>query len=54
MICVIGERIGFVVNGDIQIYETEPTEPPRENPYGYDINFTPFDPDDSDDQGDAS
>ena len=49
MISVIGGRIGFALTGDIEIYETEPTEPPREKPYGYDINFTPFDADDPDD-----
>ena len=38
----IGEQIGFKVNGEIQIYSTEPEEPPKENPYGYDIQFTPF------------
>ena len=42
MIQSIGEQIGFAVKGRIQIYETEPTQPPRENPYGYDIEFTPF------------
>jgi hypothetical protein len=42
MIKTIGNQIGFEVTGDIQIYDTEPSEPPRENPYGYDINFTPF------------
>ena len=47
MIQFIGERIGFQVTGAIQIYETEPTQPPRDNPYGYDINFTPFDSDDA-------
>ncbi len=45
MIRAIGERIGFKVTGDIQIYETEPHLPPREKPHGYDIKFTPFDPD---------
>ena len=42
MIQSIGAEIGFNVTGDIQIYYTDPSEPPRENPYGYDINFTPF------------
>ena len=42
MIKAIGNHIGFEVTGDIQIYYTEPSEPPREKPYGYDINFTPF------------
>lgn len=39
----IGEQIGFLTNGKIYIYETDPVEPPREKPYGYDINFRPFD-----------
>ncbi len=42
MVCSIGEQIGFKVTGKIQIYETEPEQPPRENPHGYGINFTPF------------
>lgn len=42
MIQSIGSQIGFEVTGDIQIYETEPKQPPKENPYGYDIQFTPF------------
>jgi len=43
MIKVIGKQIGFNVTGKIEIYETEPQEPPKENPFGYDINFTPYD-----------
>jgi hypothetical protein len=44
MIRVIGRQIGFTVTGDIQIYETEPMQPPGDKPHGYDITFTPFDP----------
>ena len=43
MIRVIGRQIGFIVTGRIQVYETEPQQPPKDNPYGYDISFTPFD-----------
>jgi hypothetical protein len=42
MIKVIGKQIGFEVNGSIQVYDTEPEQPPGENPHGYDIKFTPF------------
>ena len=42
MIKVIGSQIGFEVTGDIEIYDTEPEEPPSENPRGYDIKFTPY------------
>ena len=44
MIRVIGEQIGFTVTGRILIYDTEPSEPPGENPHGYDIGFSPFGP----------
>lgn len=49
MIQVIGRQIGFEVTGDIQIYETEPVKPPGDKPSGYDIQFTPFDDDDGED-----
>lgn len=38
----IATQIGFVITDDIQVYETDPEEPPGENPSGYDIRFTPF------------
>ena len=43
MIKVIGKQIGFNVTGRIQVYDTEPEQPPKENPFGYDITFTPYD-----------
>ncbi len=43
MLRVIGGQIGFDATGEIQIYETEPEQPPKENPFGYDINLTPYD-----------
>jgi len=43
MIKVIGAQIGFFVDGEIQIYDSEPSEPPAENPFGYDISFSPHD-----------
>jgi hypothetical protein len=42
MACSIGEQIGFKVTGEILIYDTDPTEPPKNEPYGYGITFTPF------------
>jgi hypothetical protein len=41
MVIVIGGEIGFRVAGKVEVYETEPMEPPRERPHGYDIDFTP-------------
>ena len=38
----VSSQIGFHINDEIQVFETEPEEPPREKPFGYDINFTPF------------
>lgn len=43
MIKEIGKEIGFEVIGKIDVFVTEPTEPPGENPHGYSINFTPYD-----------
>ncbi len=42
MIRVIGEQIGFTVDGRIYVYVTEPEKPPGERPHGYDIKFTPY------------
>ena len=42
MLKVIGQQIGFDVTGEITLYETEPTQPPGEHPFGYDIQFTPY------------
>lgn len=42
---VIGRQIGFTVTGSIEVFDTEPAQPPREQPYGYGITFTPFDSD---------
>lgn len=43
MIQSIGEQIGFEITGKIEVFDTEPQDPPQEDPFGYDINFTPFD-----------
>lgn len=42
MIRVIGEQLSFSITGRTYVYDTEPEQPPRENPNGYDIHFTPF------------
>jgi len=38
----ISQQIGFIITGNIEIFKTEPVQPPGENPSGYDIQFTPF------------
>ena len=42
MIRVIGEKIGFAATGRIQLYDTPPDVPPRDDPHGYAITFTPY------------
>jgi len=42
MVCSIGRQIGFEVDGDIQIFDSEPDQPPKDVPYGYGISFTPY------------
>jgi hypothetical protein len=44
MIRVIGRQIGFTVDGETHVYETEPEQPPPgDHPRGYDIKFVPYD-----------
>ena len=43
MIKSIGRQIGFSVTGEIQLFNSEPEEPPSDKPYGYGINFHSFD-----------
>ena len=40
MIQNIGNQIGFTVSGNIEIFDSEPKQPPKEDPFGYEINFT--------------
>jgi len=42
MIEAFSPQLGFRVTGRIQIYETEPSEPPRDKPFGDGIGFTPY------------
>ncbi|MET4084091.1 hypothetical protein ABIB40_004065 [Pedobacter sp. UYP30] len=38
----IGKQIGFTPYDKVEIYITEAVKPPKNEPYGYDINFTPY------------
>jgi hypothetical protein len=38
----VGKQIGFTVTGKMEIFKSDPIQPPGENPFGYDIKFTPF------------
>lgn len=38
----VGEQIGFSPYDKVEIFSTDAIEPPQEKPYGYDINFTPY------------
>jgi hypothetical protein len=44
MMSAISRQVGFRITGSIEVFVTEPQEPPRDKPFGYDITFTPFDP----------
>lgn len=39
---LIAGQIGFAVTGEVLVYDTEPKDPPKESPHGYDISFTPY------------
>ena len=38
----VGKNLGFKVTGNIEIYETDPKEPPKDNPSYYQVNFTSY------------
>ena len=42
MIQVIGEDLHFICRGKIEVFDTDAQQPPRENPFGYGIGFTPY------------
>jgi len=36
----IAQQTDFVITGKIEIYKTDPVQPPQESAYAYDINFS--------------
>ncbi len=38
----VAEQVGFTITGKVEVFDTEPQEPPRQEPYGYDLKFTYF------------
>lgn len=42
MVRVVGEHIGFDIDGQIEVEAAEPEQPPHEAPYAYSIEFTPY------------
>jgi hypothetical protein len=42
---VIGKHLGFACTRNIYVYDTEPAEPPGDEPRGYNLNFTPYERD---------
>lgn len=43
MVRVIGRHVGFTVQGEVEVYETPPEQPPGDHPGGYDIRFVSYD-----------
>lgn len=41
---LFAERANFSIEGKIEVYGSEPSEPPRHEPHAYGIKFTPFNP----------
>lgn len=39
---LIAKQVEFTITGKIEVFDTEPQEPPRQEPYGYDLGFTYF------------
>ena len=38
----VAEQVEFTITGKIEIFDTAPQEPPKQNAYGYDLGFTYF------------
>ena len=38
----VAGQVYFTITGKIEIFDTEPQEPPKEDAYGYDLGFTYF------------
>ena len=38
----VARQIDFTITGKIEIFDTEPQEPPKDDAYGYDLGFTYF------------
>ncbi|QXV64986.1 hypothetical protein INP83_18170 [Mucilaginibacter sp. 21P] len=36
----IGQQTGYEIIGKIEVYDTDPLEPPGDNPYAYGFNFS--------------
>lgn len=39
VLVVVGQEVGFDASGEIYVYNSEPEQPPGENPHAYDLNF---------------
>mgnify|MGYP003650078038 FL=1 len=42
MIVVIGKRLGFKADGELQVFVTEGEAPAEDQPFGYDVQFTTY------------
>ncbi|MAN66899.1 MAG: hypothetical protein CME91_09660 [Hyphomonadaceae bacterium] len=42
MIVVIGKRLGFKADGELQVFVTEGEVPAEDQPFGYDVQFTTY------------
>jgi hypothetical protein len=42
MVQAVGGGVGFVTTGHIHVFGTEPELPPKDQAFGYDLDFTPF------------
>ena len=52
ILMLIGKRLGFKMDGELQVYVTEPDVPAEDQPFGYDVQFTTYsDLDDDEEDG---
>jgi len=51
MIVEIGQRLGFRLDGELQVFITDPEEPEEAEPFGYDVQFTSYEEDEEEMDG---
>lgn len=43
VLVAVGRQVGFDASGRIYVYDSEPTQPPSENPHAYSLSFHQYD-----------
>ncbi|NML66583.1 hypothetical protein HHL22_15345 [Hymenobacter sp. RP-2-7] len=42
LVSSVAKQVGFVIKDKVELFNTDPIQPPQQEPYGYDLKFTYF------------